>query len=407
MKKKTTKLFFTNIIVTLFLTIFLTISCNSVKNTAKALNSGDYEKAMALSIKKLAKNKFKAKNQPYVLILKNAFKKATDSDLAKIAYLKKEANSANLETIYTLYNRLKNRQEKIKPLLPLKNIKTNKNVNFNLQNYDAQIIQAKENYANYLYENAVNLLNKGYQNKMNYRKAFDTFTQLNKISPNYKNTNDLQKQAHLKGTDYIFVSLNNQTNQVIPRRLEDDLLAIDTYGLNNLWTVYHAKKNNLVNYDFDLELNIRNIDISPEQIHEKEITKEKQVQDGFKYLKNNNGGYVKDSLGVKIKVANFRTIRCQLYHFTQFKSCKVSGIVKYFDNQTNQLLERFPIESEFVFEHTYADYNGDRRALEESFFNLTVLKSVNFPSNEQMIYDTGNDLKKKFKHIITRNKFRN
>ncbi|MCD8422382.1 hypothetical protein [Tenacibaculum finnmarkense] len=385
---------------------FLTLSCNSLKTTEKALNTGDYEKAIALSIKKLAKNKYKAKNQPYVITLQNAFFKATNRDLEKIDYLKKEANSANLEAIYTLYHRLKNRQEKIKPLLPLTDVSTGKIVDFNLVNYDTNIIEAKENYANYLYQKGVRLLNTGYQNKMNYRNSYTVFTKLNKISPNYKNTNDLQKQAHLKGTDYIFVSLNNQTNQIIPRRLEADLLALDTYGLNNLWTVYHAEKNNYVKYDFDVELNLRSIVISPEKIHEKEIIKEKQLKDGFKYLKDNKGGYVKDSLGVKIKVDNFKTIRCQLYHFTQFKSSKVAGVVKYFDNSTNQLIESFPIDSEFIFEHIYASYDGDRRALDESFFNLTRLQSVNFPSNEQMVYDTGSDLKEKFKHIITRNKLR-
>ncbi len=387
--------------------VFLTLSCNSLKTTEKALNTGDYEKAIALSIKKLAKNKYKAKNQPYVITLQNAFFKATNRDLEKIDYLKKEANSANLEAIYTLYHRLKNRQEKIKPLLPLTDASTGKIVDFNLVNYDTNIIEAKENYANYLYQKGVRLLNTGYQNKMNYRNSYTVFTKLNKISPNYKNTNDLQKQAHLKGTDYIFVSLNNQTNQIIPRRLEADLLALDTYGLNNLWTVYHAEKNSLVKYDFDVELNLRSIVISPEKIHEKEIIKEKQLKDGFKYLKDNKGGYVKDSLGVKIKVDNFKTIRCQLYRFTQFKSSKVVGLVKYFDNSTDQLLESFPIESEFVFEHIYANYDGDRRALDDVFFNLTKLNSVQFPSNEQMVYDTGTDLKERLKNIITKNKFRN
>ncbi|WCC45561.1 hypothetical protein PJW08_05780 [Tenacibaculum finnmarkense] len=138
---------------------FVTLSCNSLKTTEKALNTGDYEKAIALSIKKLAKNKYKAKNQPYVITLQNAFFKATNRDLEKIDYLKKEANSANLEAIYTLYHRLKNRQEKIKPLLPLTDVSTGKIVDFNLVNYDTNIIEAKENYADYLYQKGVRLLN--------------------------------------------------------------------------------------------------------------------------------------------------------------------------------------------------------------------------------------------------------
>ncbi|WBX70124.1 hypothetical protein [Tenacibaculum retecalamus] len=390
--KKTTLLLFS---------ILIFFSCNSIKTTEKAINTGDYDKAISLSVKNLAKNKYKEKNQPYVVMLHNAFKKASDRDLSRISFLEKEDNAENLETIYNLYHRLNNRQEKIKPLLPLKN------VNFKLTNYDNEILQSKENYANYLYENGVALLKSGVRNKINYRRAYDELKYLDKISSNYKNTRDLLEEAHIKGTDYVFLSVSNETDQIIPRRLEDDLLAMDTYGLNNLWTVYHSQKNKQIRYDFDLELNLREIKISPEQIHEKEIIKEKQLKDGFKYLVNNKGVYVKDSLGNKIKVDKFRKIRCQLYRFTQYKSSKVIGVVKYYQNSNNQLIESFPIQSEFVFEHVYANYKGDRRALDNNYLNLTKLKSVRFPSNEQMVYDTGSDLKEKLKHIITRNKFRN
>lgn len=389
--------------ITLLLTFIslITLSCSSIKTTEKAINSGDYDKAISLSVKNLAKNKFKEKNQPYVVMLHNAFKKASDRDLSKISFLEKENNTENLKTIYDLYYRLNNRQEKIKPLLPLKN------VNFKFTNYDNVILQTKEKYSNYLYKSGVVSLKKGTHNKMNYRKAYNQLKHLDKINSNYKNTRKLLEEAHVKGRDYVFLSVSNETNQIIPRRLEDDLLAMDTYGLNDLWTVYHSRKNKQIKYDFDLELNLRRIDISPEQIHEKEIIKEKQLKDGFKYLKNNKGIYVKDSLGNKIKVDKFKKIRCQLYRFTQSKSSKVMGVVKFYNNSTDQLIESFPIESEFIFEHSYANYDGDRRALDKSFFNLTKLKSVGFPSNEQMVYDTGRDLKERLKNIITKNKFRN
>ena len=388
---------------TLLLTFifFVTISCSSIKTTEKAINTGNYDKAISLSVKNLAKNKFKEKNQPYVVMLHNAFKKASERDLSKISFLKKENKAENLKTIYDLYYRLNNRQEKIKPLLPLKN------VNFRFTNYNNDILQTKEKYSNYLYESGVASLKKGAQNKMNYRKAFNELKHLDKINSNYKNTRKLLEEAHVKGTDYVFLSVSNETNQIIPRRLENDLLAMDTYGLNDLWTVYHSRKNKQIKYDFDLELNLRRIDISPEQVHEKEIIKEKQLKDGFKYLKNNKGVYVKDSLGNKIKVDKFKKIRCQLYRFTQSKSSKVMGVVKFYNNSTDQLIESFPIESEFIFEHSYANYDGDRRALDTSFLSLTKLKSVDFPSNEQMVYDTGRDLKERLKNIITKNKFRN
>ncbi|MFT7899084.1 hypothetical protein VBY74_03780 [Tenacibaculum ascidiaceicola] len=391
----------------LILSVLVLASCSSVKTTEKALNSGNYDKAISLSIEKLAKNKTKEKNQPHVLMLQEAFRKATDRDLDRISFLEKEQNPENFETIYTLYQRLNNRQERIKPLLPLRILSSGRNAKFKLVNYSDRILAAKENYAGYLYENGVALLNEGDRNKINYRRAFDELRHLDKISPNYRDTRSLIEEAHAKGIDYVHVSVRNRTDQIIPRRLERDLLAIDTYGLNDLWTQYHAKKDRSIRYDFDLELDFRDIIISPEQVHEKEVIKERRIKDGFKYLRDNNGNYVKDSLGNKIKVDKFKRIRCTFYQFTQFKSSKVTGVVKYIDNRTNQLLQRFPIQSEFVFEHIYADYDGDRRALDKSFIDLLDETSVDFPSNEQMVYDTGTDLKQKLKHIITRNKFRN
>lgn len=391
----------------LILSVLILASCSSVKTTEKALNSGNYDKAISLSIEKLAKNKTKEKNQPHVLMLQEAFRKSTDRDLDRISFLEKEQNPENFETIYTLYQRLNNRQEKIKPLLPLRILSSGRNAKFKLVNYTDEILAAKENYAGYLYENGVALLNEGDRNKINYRRAFDELRHLDKISPNYRDTRNLIEEAHARGIDYVHVSVRNRTEQIIPKRLERDLLAIDTYGLNDLWTQYHAKRDRNIQYDFDLELDFTDIIVSPEQVHEKEVIKERRIKDGFKYLRNNNGSYVKDSLGNKIKVDKFKRIRCKLYQFTQFKSSKVTGVVKYIDNRSNQLLQRFPIQSEFIFEHIYADYDGDRRALDKSFIELLDERSVNFPSSEQMVYDTGTDLKQKLKHIITRNKFRN
>jgi hypothetical protein len=38
---------------------------------------------------------------------------------------------------------------------------------------------------------------------------------------------------------------------------------------------------------------------------------------------------------------------------------------------------------------------------------MIVLRAVKFPTNEQMVYDAGADLKQNLKDIIRRNKFRN
>lgn len=389
----------------LFLAItFIMIACSSIKNTQEAINKGDYNSAINTAVDNLRKNKTKKGNQPYILMLQDAYAKATFKDLSRINFLKKDKNPENLENIFGLYVALKDRQEIIKPLLPLPILKKNKNAKFLFNNYDEEIINTKNQLSDFLYQKADQLLNN--DNKFDYRSAYEELAYLEKINPNFKDVRDLMVLAQQKGVDFVFVSMKNETEKMIPKRLEEDLLNFDTYGLNDLWTIYHSKKDAKITYDFGLELNLRAIEVSPEQVREKQIIKEKQIVNGFKYLLDDNGNQVKDSLGNKIKVDKLLNVRCELYQFTQFKTARVSGQVKYVDYYTNQTVQVYPIKSEFVFEHLYARFEGDKRALEESLLDLLTLKAIAFPTNEQMIYDTGNDLKQQLKSIITRNRFR-
>ena len=384
---------------------FLLISCSSIKNTQEAISSGNYDSAIYTAIKNLKRNKTKKGNQPYILLLEDAFAKATSKDLAKINFLKKDNNPENTETIFVLYEELKRRQEILKPLLPLFIRKENRDAAFQFNNYDDEIITNKNQLSDYLYAKAKQLFNAN--NKLDYRAAYSDLEYIEKINPNFKDVRSLMDVAHEKGLDFVIVSMKNETQKVIPKRLEDDLLNFDTYGLNDLWTVYHGAKDSKISYDFGLELNLRNIKVSPEQIREKEIIKEKDIKDGFKYLLDENGNQVLDQEGNKIKVDKLVKVRCELYQFTQFKSAKVTGIVKYVDLNTKQVIQTYPIESRFSFQHIYANFKGDKRALDASFLDLIRFRVVPFPTNEQMIYDAGQDLKEKLKSIISRNKFRN
>jgi hypothetical protein len=192
----------------------------------------------------------------------------------------------------------------------------------------------------------------------------------------------------------------NDTRKTIPTRLEDDLLNFSTYGINNLWTVYHNNPVDKVKYDFNMRVKLRDINISPEQIKERQIIKEKQVVDGKQNLLDSKGNVVKDSLGNAIQIDKTITVRCEYYESTQFKSVQVTGNVEYYNLNTKQLADAFPITSEFVFQHIFATARGDNRALETNLLPFLNNRQVPFPSEEQMIYDTGEDLKIQLKKII-------
>jgi hypothetical protein len=389
----------------LILLSLLSISCSTVKNTQEAINTGNYETAISSIITKLQKNKTAKWNQPYIALLEDSFQKIVSRDLKKIDYLKKDQNKESLEKIYNMYTKLNTIQNKITPLEPLYIVTENRNANFEFNNYDDEIFDTKNQLSEYLYNNIKKLFYTN--NKFDYRKAYNDLMYLDKIDPNYKDVRKLINTAQEKGSDFVIVTIKNDTQKIISKRLENDLLNFDAYDLDNLWTVYHSTKDARINYDFGIELNMTIIDISPERVREKEMIKERKIKKGFKYLLDKEGKQVLDKEGKKVKVDQYVKVQCKLFHFIQSKSAKVIGQVKYIDLNTRQTVQRFPITSEFVFDHNYAHYRGDKRALDDYFLELIKVKEIPFPSNEQMIYDIGQDLKERFKTIITQNKFRN
>ncbi|MEO8516462.1 MAG: hypothetical protein ABI426_06950 [Flavobacterium sp.] len=390
--------------ITLLLSLFIIISSCGVKKTQAMLSDGDYDGAINRAVEALKTNKTSKGKQDYVYLMEEAFAKAKERDLRDIDMLAKDANPANLEKIYNTYLQLNNRQERIRPLLPLPLIKEGRNAIFPFDSYSDQIISSKNALSKFLYDNSKLLLKTN--DKMTFRRAFDDLAYLENINPGYKDVSQLMVEAKSKGTDFVSVFTKNETNIMIPVRLQSDLLDFSTFGLNDKWTVYHSNRQKGINYDYGLIVNFRQINISPEQIKEKEFIKEKQVKDGVKTLLDAHGNVVKDSLGHPIKIDNFKTIRINIFESRQFKSCQVTAKVDYIDFKTNQLIQTFPLSSEFVFENVYSNYNGDRNACDNEYLPYFDRRAVPFPSNDQMVYDSGQDLKAKLKGIISQNRIR-
>lgn len=387
----------------LFALLVLITSCG-VRQTRESLTSGDYDAAIQTAVEGLRNRKDAKGKQDYIYLLEEAFAKAKERDLQNINLWFKDANPSNTEKIYNTYVQLNNRQELIKPVLPLRLIKENRNAIFPFEDYSDQIVNSKNALAKHLYDNSKALL--ATKDKMNFRRAYDDLRYLNNLSPNFKDVAALIDEAKLKGTDFVSVYTKNETNTIIPVRLENDLLDFSTLGLNDQWTVYHSNRQKGITYDYGIIVNFRQINISPEQIKEKEMMKEKQIKDGTKPLLNAQGQQVRDSLGHVIMVDNFKTIKATIYESRQFKSAQVVAKVDYIDFRTNQLIDTFPLASEFVFENIYSKYIGDKNACEADYFPYFDKKAVPFPSNEQMVYDSGEDLKAKLKSIITQNRIR-
>lgn len=387
----------------LFFFILLIASCG-VKKTQNLLSEGDYDSAIDRAVDGLHSNKASKGKQDYVYLLEEAFAKAKERDLRNLDLLAKDKNPRNFEAIYNTYIQLNSRQDKIRAILPLPLLNKGRNAYFPFDNYNSQIVASKNSLSKYLYDNSKALMLAN--DKQTFRRVYNDLNYLNQINPNYKDVIKLMEEAQFKGTDFVSVSLNNETNMLLPDRLQDDLLDFNALVMNDKWTSYHSYLQEGIDYDFQLIVNFRRIDISPEQLKEKEIIKERKIKDGLKTLIDKNGKVVKDSLGNPIKIDDFKTIRIRIYEFSQFKSCQITAQVDYVKAKNNLLLQSFPLSSESIFENTYSTYKGDKRASDDSYYSYFDKRGLPFPTNEQIVYNTAEDLKVKLKDIINRNKFR-
>lgn len=378
-------------------TAILLMNCSNLKHTNQQLATGNYEFAINNALNYLVKKRYGKKAPEYSKILFDSYNKAVDRDERTLNYLNSDPNPESLERMFETYLHLEQRQNKIRPLLPIQGY------NFRIQDYTTATLNTRNKLSEYLYEKANNKL-KSY-NKQFIREAHDDFKYLQKINPNYRNVTDLINKSHQKGTDYVYIQLKNNTQFTIPNRLRKDLLNIQQYKLDNYWTVHHGNKISNINYDYNLILSFDRIELSPEQVKEVHILKERQIKDGTKYVLDQKGNVKKDADGNDVKVDNFIKIKSNLHQYTQFKECTIYAKSHIINNSTKQTVSTTPYRSNFVFEHIYATQSGDRRALASEYLSLLSIRQVRFPSNEQMISDAGNDIKNQLRRQLTRLRF--
>lgn len=373
------------------------VSCSAKKQIEEAISHGNYDQAISEALRKLENNKDKKRKQDYVIMLKEAYDKVLMEDLAQIEHLKKDGNPELYKTIYKSYADLEARQNAIKHVMPLKI--NGKTISFSFNDYSNELVEYRYKTSDYLMDKGLDLLDT--EDKFNAREAYSLFDYVDSINPNFEDVRDLMQEAHLKGMDYVQVSILNETHQIIPQRLEAELLDFNTYGLNQFWTTYHAIADNTIDYDFAMELQLKRINISPERVNERQLLREKQIVDGWEYLLDDNGNVAKDSLGNDIKIDKIVNVRARFFEVLQTKSSQVIADVVYKDLKQNQVIDAFTIDSGFTFENVFGRFKGDRRALNRDDVNLLRQRQVRFPSDEQMVYDSGEDLKLKLKNIIS------
>jgi tetratricopeptide (TPR) repeat protein len=220
------------------LILSLLIGCAS---SQKFLEKGQYDKAIVKSANNLRKD---PNNTKELNVLMEAYTKANSYDKEQIDFLKKEDRKENYYKIYSLYSRLKRRQDVIR------SIPTKDQEQFTLVNYDNQIINSKKQAVDNFYQEGLTLLNRG--DKQNARTAYKDFVRVNNIYSDYKNVTRLLAESHFAGTNNVLFRIKNNSNVILPKKFDTELKKISLKGLNTLWLNYDTYQDTTINYHLSL-----------------------------------------------------------------------------------------------------------------------------------------------------------
>ncbi|MFN5091512.1 MAG: hypothetical protein ACK5F6_16055 [Bacteroidota bacterium] len=379
-------------IATPFFVFFLLMSSFSCTSIEKLVDSGQYDKAIYFATNKLSGAK--VNKVEYVRGLETAFKKVTDKDMAYIEKLKNEGNPESWETILSVYATISNRQESIRPLLPLTD-ENGKKANFLFVNTNDLEKEAKEQTINFLYSSAKDFLQEARSTKdrIPARKAYDALLRLKNYSARFMDVPQLEREARELGTTKILVNVQNYSQAVFPAGLEDEILRLGFRDLDREWQKFDAYPERNREYDLGITLILSNVQVSPGAVSEKSFSEKKEIPDGFQYLLDEKGNVKKDTAGNDIKLPKNKVIEAQILEVFQSKSAGLSGRLEVIDLHTKGVRESRDINAVAIFENRAASFKGDERALTEDTKKRLGNRPAVFPTDAVLLLEAARKLR--------------
>jgi len=375
----------------IFVLFILLSGCGSSK---KQLEKGNYDAAIQKAVKQLRKDKTDAKQ---IDILEQAYKVANEQDNERVRMLKMEAKANNWDQIYLVYKALNDRQSLVRTVTPL-NLK-GRSVDFPYVDYMPEMINAKQKAADFYYAHGNELMKSGI--KESYRQAFAEFVRAKEYVGDYEGIDSKIQEVKIQGMSRVFISIQNSSILKFPKEFEDDLLALDLPRLNSEWVEYHTQNlNDNTQYDYFVNVNVRNVAVSPDQSQHLDSVIKRDIEDGYSYVLDKKGNVMRDSLGNDIKQKKYKTVQCALVETIQTKACRIDGDVEVIQVNPNKVVKKDPIGAQSNFENISSRALGDLQALNAKQLERTKTSTVPFPTDIEMIMRCSESLKLAIRGMI-------
>jgi hypothetical protein len=378
--------------------IILTIILSGCSSSKKQLQKGNYDAAIDKAVKQLRRDN---KDVKQIAILDQSYKIANDQDNERIRFLKMEGRPNNWDEIYLVYKALSDRQSLVRTVTPLN--MNGRSVDYPYVDYMPEMVNAKRKAADFYYAHGNELMKSGI--KESYRQAFAEFIRAKQYIGDYEGIDNKILDAKTQGMSRVFVSIQNSSILKFPKEFEQDLLALDLPSLNSEWVEYHTQNlNDNTQYDYFVNVNVKNVAVSPDQTLQKDSVIKRDVEDGFTYVLDKKGNVMRDTLGNDIKLKKYKTLQCALVESVQTKACRIDGDVEVIQMNPNKVLKKDPIGAQSNFEHISSRALGDTQALTPKLLERTKTTPVPFPTDIEMVVRCSESLKMAIRGAIQNNR---
>ena len=379
----------------IFILTVIFAGCGSSK---KQLQKGNYDAALQKAVKQLRKDPTDADQ---IDILTQAYEVSNRQDNERVRFLKAEAKPSSWDEIFLVYKALNDRQSLVKTVTPLS--LNGRSVDFPYVDYVPEMVNAKRKAADFYFAHGNELMKSGI--KESYRQAFAEFMRAKDYVGDYEGIDNKIQEAKYQGMSRVFVSIQNTSIMKFPKEFEDDLLALDLPRLNSEWVEYYTQNlDENIQYDYFVNVNIKNIAVSPDQSAQTDSVIKRDIEDGFSYVLDKKGNVMRDSLGNDIKQKKFKAVQCALVETVQSKACRIDGDVEVIQVNPNKVLKKDPIGAQSNFENISSRALGDLQALNAQQLQRTKTSIVPFPTDIEMIIRCSESLKGAIRNAIQNDK---
>ncbi len=363
--------------ITIYLGLgILMCACTSLE---KMIDKGNFDGAISKSARKMAgKKKLK---QKHVVVVEEAFAKATARDLGRVRRLEGSQKSGDWESIIHTYQRIDRRQERMQALLPVVS-KEGYKAHFSFVKLAPLEAYAKTQFLTLVYDEAVAILSEARAGSpFKAQQAYRHFARLWEYTNDYQDARHLQAEALHMGTRHILVNVRNETGMYLSEQLESNFVG--QHFRDTKWIKYHFNSFREVDYNRKITIHLSGFEVSPEKWVERITVDKKEIEDGFEYQLDKNGNVEKDTSGNDIRVPVYKRIKAVITEIHQIKAAVLIGTIEFFDPR-NGFEDSAPLETEVVFEHYSASFSGNRRALSKKSKKHLDNVPLPYPTDEAL-----------------------